>query len=87
MRDIYSKYGTDTVQKSMELLMDYSEKRIREALLSIPDGTYIGEEFIDDDGVRDTPIKIVVNIHKKGDKATIDFNGTDPQVPGNTNCP
>jgi len=87
MRDIYSKYGVETVRNSMDLLMDYSEKRIREALLSIPDGTYTGEEFIDDDGVRDDLIKIVVNIHKQGDHATIDFKGTDLQVPGNTNCP
>ncbi|OGL43014.1 MAG: hypothetical protein A2161_05405 [Candidatus Schekmanbacteria bacterium RBG_13_48_7] len=87
MKEIFSKYGVDVVDQSMEMLMGYSEKRIRQALKEIPDGSYSGEEFIDDDGVTDKPIKIIMNIHKSGDSARIDTKGTDRQVPGNTNCP
>jgi N-methylhydantoinase B len=87
MKEIFRKYGPAVVRRCTAMLMDYSERRIRTALKGIPNGTYTGGEIIDDDGVRDTPIHLAVNIHKKGDSAVIDFQGTDRQVPGNTNCP
>ncbi|MDQ7779137.1 MAG: hydantoinase B/oxoprolinase family protein [Planctomycetota bacterium] len=87
LKEIFEKYTIDVVSKCTRMLLDYSEKRIREGLKAIPDGTYSGEDYVDNDGVSDTPIKIQVNIHKKGDHATIDFGGTSSQVVGNTNCP
>jgi N-methylhydantoinase B len=87
MKEIFAKYSPDTVQRCMDLLLDYSEKRIREGLKKIPDGTYTGVDFVDDDGVSDNPICVQVNLHKEGDHALIDFQGTDRQVAGNVNCP
>lgn len=87
MQEIFAKYGVEVVNGCTALLMDYSERRIREGLKKIPDGIYTGEDFVDDDGITDKPIKIQVNIHKKGDEAFIDFEGTDQQVRGNINCP
>ncbi len=87
MKEIYARYGVETVEACTAQLMDYSERRMREGLKRIPDGTYTGVDYVDDDGVNDNPIKIQVNIHKKGDGALIDFAGTDRQVKGNVNCP
>jgi N-methylhydantoinase B len=87
MKEVFEKYGPEVVRECTRMLMDYSERRIREGLRRIPDGTYTGQDFVDDDGVSDTPIKIQVNIHKRSDGALIDFAGTDPQVRGNLNCP
>lgn len=67
--------------------MAHSEKRIRAALRDIPDGTYSGEDFVDDDGISEAAIRICVNVRKKGDGATVDFTGSSPQVVGNLNCP
>ncbi len=87
LKEIFEKYSYDVVSKCTNLLLDYSEKRIREGLKAIPDGTYSGADYVDNDGVTDQPIRIQVNIHKKGDHAEIDFEGTSQQVVGNTNCP
>jgi len=87
MKEIFAKYGVETVRECSRMLQEYSESRIRDGLNKIPDGTYTGVDYVDDDGVSETPIKIQVNIHKKGDSAVIDFQGTDKQVRGNTNCP
>ena len=87
MKELFTRYGVETVEACTQQLMNYSETRMREGLKKIPDGTYTGIDYVDDDGVSDTPIKIQVNIHKKGDSAVIDFNGTDKQVKGNVNCP
>lgn len=87
LKEVFAKYGADTVQEATGMLMDYSEKRIREGLKAIPDGVYTGVDFVDDDGLTDQPIKIQVNLRKLGDEVAVDFKGTSPQVGGNTNCP
>lgn len=87
LKEVFRKYGAATVQRASEDLLDYSEGRIRAALRKLPDGTYSGEDFIDNDGVTDEPIGIRVNIHKRRDEAVVDFEGTRDQVAGNINCP
>ena len=87
LKEIFAKYGPDVVQLHMDALLDYSEKRIREGFKKIPDGTYTGVDFVDDDGLTGKPIRLQVNIHKQGDHALVDFDGTDAEVPGNVNCP
>jgi N-methylhydantoinase B len=85
--DIFDKYGVGVVTKCQEMLLDYSENRIRAGLRNIPDGTYSGVDWVDDDGYSDEPIKLQVNIHKRGDEVVVDFEGTAKQVKGNINCP
>ncbi len=87
LTDIFDKYSVDVVEKCQEMLLDYSESRIRAGLRKIPDGTYTGVDWIDDDGQTDEPIKLQVNIHKKGVEVVVDFDGTAKQVKGNINCP
>ncbi len=87
MKQVFEKYSPQVVQLHMDALLDYSEKRIREGFKKIPDGTYTGVDYVDDDGLTGKPIKLQVNIHKQGDHALVDFDGTDAEVPGNVNCP
>jgi N-methylhydantoinase B len=87
LKEIFEKYGIEVVQRHTDALLDYSEKRIREGLKKLADGTYTGVDHVDDDGLTGKPIKLQVNIHKQGDHAIVDFDGTDPEVPGNVNCP
>jgi len=87
LKQVFEKYGPAVTQLHMDALLDYSEKRIREGFKKIPDGTYTGVDYVDDDGLTGKPIKLQVNIHKQGDHALVDFDGTDAEVPGNVNCP
>lgn len=87
LKEIFEKYGPAVVERHTDALLDYSEKRIREGLKKLPDGTYTGVDYVDDDGLTGKPIKLQVNIHKQGDHALVDFDGTDAEVPGNVNCP
>jgi len=87
MKEIFAKYTPKVVQGCSDMLLDYSETRIREGLKKIPDGSYTGVDYVDDDGLTGKPIKLQVNIHKQGDRAVVDFEGTDAEVPGNVNCP
>ena len=87
LQEIFAKYGLSVVEKCLELLLDGSEARIRTALRAIPDGTYSGVDWIDDDGFSDEPIRLQVNVNKRADAVTVDFDGSAKQVKGNINCP
>ena len=81
------KYGTETLVACMNTLMRNSERRTRAKIRELPDGVYSFEDWNDDDGITDTPIKIKVTITIKNDEMTIDFTGSNPQVAGPVNSP
>lgn len=87
MRQLCRKYGTPTIRHAMSRLIDYSESRVRAAIAAVPDGTYIGEDAVDDDGISDTPLVVKVAVTVKGETIDIDFDGTCAQVSRNLNCP
>jgi N-methylhydantoinase B len=87
VKEIYEKYSPDVTQNCLDMLLNGSEARIRAALKDIPDGTYTGVDWVDDDGYSDEPIKLQVNVDKAGDSVAVDFDGTARQVKGNINCP
>jgi N-methylhydantoinase B len=87
VREVYGKYGVDVVHDCIRMLLDYSESRLRRGLRALPDGTYSGRAFIDNDGVTDERIPIQVNITIDDDTAKVGFEGTSEQVRGNVNCP
>jgi N-methylhydantoinase B len=59
--------------------VDASEMRIRARLRELPSGTYIGEYFIDDDGLSDERIRIAVKLTIDNGSIHVDFTGTDGQ--------
>src|SRR5207237_7339982 len=63
-------------------LISYSSRMMRRAIAEIPNGTYEAEDALDDDGISETEIPIRVRVVIKGDRATVDFTGSSPQVSG-----
>jgi len=47
IRDIAEKYGRETFEKSVELFMEYGEKSSLDALKKLKNGTYYGEDILD----------------------------------------
>lgn len=82
---MYRRYGEPTMRQACADLLDYSERRMRLGLASITAGTYEAEDWIDDDGVSDRPIRIHVKLHIGDGKVVVDLTGSDPQTEGNTN--
>ena len=50
--ELVRRYGKDEVLSSIEDIMDRSERVARARTVSIPDGVYEAESFMDDDGHR-----------------------------------
>jgi N-methylhydantoinase B/oxoprolinase/acetone carboxylase alpha subunit len=80
------KYGADTVTAYMHHLQDYTERMTREAIKAIPDGSYLFEDCMDDDGLGNGPLPIVVTLTVDGDRAKVDFTGTTEQARGSVNA-
>ena len=59
---------------------------MRHAIKEIPDGEYLAEDMLDDDGISNEPVNIRVRVTIKGERATVDFNGSAPQVAGPINA-
>lgn len=87
MRHLCRRYGIATVREAMAAWTDLAEARLRAAIQAIPDGTYTGEDAMDDDGVHDQPLWIRAQVTVAGDTLTIGFAGTDGQVTRNINAP
>ncbi|WP_238364787.1 hydantoinase B/oxoprolinase family protein [Mesobacterium pallidum] len=84
---IFAKFGKDRVAAAVDAYIDYSDAKTREALAGLPRGTWSSEEWLDDDGVTDTPIKMVCTVTITDDEFIVDYTGTDPQVAGPVNIP
>src|SRR5258707_8446 len=58
LRQLCSRYSLPRVQRAAAELLDYSENMMRAFLGRVPRGVYRAEDFLDDDGVSDNPVKI-----------------------------
>lgn len=81
-----NKYGFATLTQVSSQILGQSEAAVRRTIESVPDGEYVFEDFVDDDGINDEPIRIAVRLTVSGDRVLVDFGGTSPQVAGPVNC-
>ena len=62
LREICARYGFPRAQRAATDLLAYSEEMMRAFLAQVPPGVYRAEDFLDNDGVSETPVKIAVSI-------------------------
>jgi N-methylhydantoinase B len=92
LREIAKRYGLPRTKRAAHELLDYSEQIMRAFLENVPRGNYRAEDFLDNDGISDNPVKIAVEVRvarerkRPGDIVTVDFTGSDPQVEGSINA-
>ena len=73
----------------LDEIVDYGERRMRFVLDALPDGEWHFEDLLDSAGptrLQQSPTRIVLALSVRGDGATFDFTGTDPQRAGNVNA-
>jgi N-methylhydantoinase B len=88
MRELAAKYGLARLRLLSERLLDYSERLTRACLHALPAGSFSAEDWLDDDGVRDEPIRIAVALTIDPIKGSlhVDFAGSSRQVAGSVNA-
>ena len=85
--ELVERRSRDVVLAAFAQVLEYAEKRTREALRDVSDGTYRAQGEIEGDGATDDDLPIAVAVTVEGDSMTVDFDGTAEQTAGNVNCP
>ena len=81
--ELVKRYGRKQVADAISDIMDQSERAARARTLSIPDGVYEAESYMDDDGVSvSNRIPIRVKVIVEGDEMTVDLSEVAEQVRG-----
>ena len=83
--ELLAEYGADTVRAALDALQDRAETLMRTELTDLPDGRWEAEDFLDNDGITDTPLPIKVALEIKGDQMLLDFTGTADRCAGPVN--
>src|SRR5579862_733240 len=86
LRELLGKYGDEKTDFYLDALQQYSSRLMEEALARIPDGVYSADDYLDDDGYSQSPVRIHVSIHVGHGRAMIDFAGTSPAQRGSVNA-
>jgi len=90
IRELFDRYGPETIDAGFEALLDRCARALREvALPKIPDGRYRFEDFVEVGGAvaqeKREFIRLKVTMIKDKDRVTFDFTGTDAQSPAAIN--
>ena len=86
MAQLVRKHGTKNFREIVGALMDYSERRMRAEISKIPDGRYVFEDYMEDDGIEDKPYKIRAEVVVQGSDMIVDYHGSSPQAKGPINA-
>src|SRR5579871_3164724 len=101
LREACSRYGLEKTRRAASDLLQYSEELMRAFLQQVHRGEFRAEDFLDGDGISESPVKIAVRVRVHPEKSrtpaasrdrgssrivTVDFTGSDPQVEGSINA-
>ncbi len=84
---VIKKYGLQTTLYAINSLLDHAEAMVAEQFKHLPKGVFTASDIIDSDGVGNGPFTICVKVTITDDMFTLDYTGTDLQVPGPINMP
>ncbi|MFY3435851.1 hydantoinase B/oxoprolinase family protein [Achromobacter mucicolens] len=82
---LLDEYGDATVLESLDTLRERARRLMRDHIARLPDGEYAFEDMLDNDGVRDAPLRIALKLTIAGDRLGLDFTGTSPACAGPVN--
>ena len=87
IHELCDRFGKETYLAACDAILD----RTRDGMINlihefIPEGErYTFEDYVDDDGLGNGPIKLHLEIYREGETVHLDWTGTDGQVPGTVN--
>lgn len=87
VQELCGRFGKETYEEGCDAILD----RTRDGMLNlihefVPEGErHTFEDYVDDDGMGNGPIKLHLEIYREGDTVYLDWEGTDDQMPGTVN--
>ncbi|MGH6990332.1 MAG: hydantoinase B/oxoprolinase family protein, partial [Stellaceae bacterium] len=78
-------YGAETIDEAFGELSARAAQLMRANIAELPDGIFSCDDFLDNDGIVDRPLKIALDLCKSGDRLTLDFSRSAPACAGPVN--
>lgn len=85
LHGLLNEYGDAVVLQAMGELRSRAVKLMRSHIASLPDGRYSFSDILDNDGVKDEPLTIALDMTVQGERMTLDFSRTSAQCAGPVN--
>jgi N-methylhydantoinase B len=86
-RELIRQMGVAAVRQSVDDIITYTRRRIRNRVAELEDGEYRFTNYLDDDGMGGDPVPIAVTVRVGGDRLLVDFAGSGAQARGAMNVP
>jgi N-methylhydantoinase B len=86
LAELAERRGRQTVLAAGAEVLAYAERRTREAIAALPDGSYEASGEIEGDGVVDEDIPLRVTVTVAGEEMAIDFTGNCPLAVTRSAC-
>lgn len=85
---LYQRHGPAETDTAIAAMLDANERRARARIAAVlAPGTYEAEDWLDEDGVSDTPVRLAVRLTVEEGALTFDFSGCGAQIPSGKNVP
>lgn len=84
---VVERYGIETFESAVERIFDHGESVVRSYFEKIPDGRYVGQGMMDNNGITDDAIPYEVALEVSGSDVRVDFTNCPDAQPGPVNCP
>ncbi len=84
---VVERYGLEKFEESVEAMFDHGEAVVREYFEKIPDGRYVGQGEMDNNGVDENRVPFEVSVEVKGSTVRVDYSKAPDSQPGPINCP
>ena len=82
---LLDEYGVQTARDALAALKARAATMMRSKIAGLPSGTYSAEDWLDNDGIDDVPLKIALDMTIDGDKMILDFTRSSPACQGPVN--
>ena len=87
MQELVRKYGLDVIEAARDEIFRQTEELELERVRQIPDGVYVAEGQLDNDGINlDTPVPIKLTVTVSGNQIEFDVTESADQTEGPVNC-
>jgi len=82
---LLAETGAAVIGAALDELTARAGRQMRAHLAALPDGTWSEEDWLDNDGRTDVPLRIACTVTKSGERLTIDFAGSAGACAGPVN--
>lgn len=85
--ELYARYGRETMDAAMTLILSHGESVVRRALEGFPEGRWHAVDWLDNDVIGEQPVRMQATITFSREAMSIDFAGSSGAVIGPVNMP